>query len=74
MQWLRKPSNEHPGTDLYINISLLSVVGHGGILESLKMNRPPLDTLYALQKSLKSKIMSKKFLLVLYDIWDEEEE
>ncbi|KAH0467582.1 hypothetical protein IEQ34_002615 [Dendrobium chrysotoxum] len=27
------------------------------MLESLKMNRPPLDTLYALQKSLKSEIM-----------------
>ncbi|PKU85178.1 DNA-directed RNA polymerase II subunit RPB1 [Dendrobium catenatum] len=30
MQWLREPSNEHPGTDLYRNISLLSIVGHGG--------------------------------------------
>ncbi|KAL0920716.1 hypothetical protein M5K25_009878 [Dendrobium thyrsiflorum] len=30
MQWLRKPSNEHRGTDLYRNISLLSIVGHGG--------------------------------------------
>ncbi|KAL0910299.1 hypothetical protein M5K25_021266 [Dendrobium thyrsiflorum] len=84
IQWLRKPSNEHPGTNLYRNISLLSIVGHGGMgkttllqhektqeidlkmwvcvsnnfdvrkdiadmLESLKMNRPPLDTLYALQ-------------------------
>ncbi|KAL0927184.1 hypothetical protein M5K25_001347 [Dendrobium thyrsiflorum] len=114
MQWLRKPSNEHRGTDLYRNISLLSIVGHGGmgkttllqhvyeedeitkefdlkmwvcvsnnfdvkrvitdLLESLKMNRSPLDTLYALQKSLKSEIMSKKFFLVLDDIWAEEEE
>ncbi|XP_020694278.2 disease resistance protein RGA2-like isoform X2 [Dendrobium catenatum] len=114
MQWLRKPSNEHPGTDLYRNISLLSIVGHGGMgkttllqhvyeedemtkefdlkmwvcvsnnfdakkviadmLESLKMNRPPLDILYALQKSLKYEIMSKKFLLVLDDIWDEQKE
>ncbi|KAH0470380.1 hypothetical protein IEQ34_000103 [Dendrobium chrysotoxum] len=31
MQWLRKPSNEHPGTDLCRNISLLSIVGHGGM-------------------------------------------
>ncbi|KAL0920746.1 hypothetical protein M5K25_009910 [Dendrobium thyrsiflorum] len=31
MQWLRKPSNEHRGTDLYRNISLLSIVGHGGM-------------------------------------------
>ncbi|KAL0904632.1 hypothetical protein M5K25_026761 [Dendrobium thyrsiflorum] len=30
MQWLRKPSNELPGTILYRNISLLSIVGHGG--------------------------------------------
>ncbi|KAL0918800.1 hypothetical protein M5K25_010836 [Dendrobium thyrsiflorum] len=84
IQWLRKPSNELPGTNLYINISLLSIVGHGGMgkttllqhekteeidlkmwvcvsnnfdvrkdiadmLEPLKMSRPPLDTLYALQ-------------------------
>ncbi|KAH0463487.1 hypothetical protein IEQ34_008069 [Dendrobium chrysotoxum] len=98
MQWLRKPSiEEHQalvnGTDLYRNISLLSIVGHGGMgkttilqhiyedemtkefdhkmwvcvsnnfyvkkviadmLESLKMNRPSLDTLDALQKSFKS--------------------
>ncbi|KAH0463422.1 hypothetical protein IEQ34_008004 [Dendrobium chrysotoxum] len=113
MQWLRKPSNEHRGTDLFRNISLLSIVGHGGMgkttllqhvyedemteefdlkmwvcvsnnfdvkkviadmLESLKMKKPKLGTLYALQKSLKSEIMSKKFLLVLDDIWDEEEE
>ncbi|KAL0906949.1 hypothetical protein M5K25_025485 [Dendrobium thyrsiflorum] len=31
IQWLRMPSNEHPGTDLYRNISLLSIVGHGGM-------------------------------------------
>ncbi|KAL0920667.1 hypothetical protein M5K25_009822 [Dendrobium thyrsiflorum] len=36
MQWLRKPSNEEHqalvnGSDLYINISLLSIVGHGGM-------------------------------------------
>ncbi|KAH0453095.1 hypothetical protein IEQ34_017419 [Dendrobium chrysotoxum] len=31
MQWLRKPSNEHPGTDLYRNVSPLSIVGHGGM-------------------------------------------
>ncbi|PKU59998.1 hypothetical protein MA16_Dca028222 [Dendrobium catenatum] len=29
MPWLRKPSNEHPGTDLYRNIFLLAIVGHG---------------------------------------------
>ncbi|KAL0920755.1 hypothetical protein M5K25_009920 [Dendrobium thyrsiflorum] len=32
------------------------------MLECLKMNRPPSDTLYALQKSLKSEKMSKKLL------------
>ncbi|PKU77673.1 Putative disease resistance protein RGA4 [Dendrobium catenatum] len=31
MEWLRNPSNEHQGTDLYRNISLLSIVGHGGM-------------------------------------------
>ncbi|KAL0918643.1 hypothetical protein M5K25_010663 [Dendrobium thyrsiflorum] len=31
MQWLKKPLNEHSGIDLYRNISLLSVVGHGGM-------------------------------------------
>ncbi|KAL0920054.1 hypothetical protein M5K25_009161 [Dendrobium thyrsiflorum] len=30
MQWLRKPSNE-PRTTRYRNISLLSIVGHGGM-------------------------------------------
>ncbi|PKU76948.1 Putative disease resistance protein RGA4 [Dendrobium catenatum] len=113
MQWLRKPSNEHRGTDLYRNISLLSIVGHGGMgkttllqyvyeeemrkeffdlklwvcvsnnfdvkkviadmLESLKKVRPSLETLEALQDSFRTEIMSKKFLLVLDDIWEEEE-
>ncbi|KAH0453227.1 hypothetical protein IEQ34_017551 [Dendrobium chrysotoxum] len=85
--WLRKPSNEHPGTVLYINISILSIVGHDGMgkttllqhvyedekIEEFDLKIPPLDTLYALQKRLKFQIMSKKFLLVLGDIWDEEE-
>ncbi|KAH0449212.1 hypothetical protein IEQ34_023012 [Dendrobium chrysotoxum] len=36
MQWLRKQSNEElhvliNGTNLYRNISLLSIVGHGGM-------------------------------------------
>ncbi|KAL0910256.1 hypothetical protein M5K25_021219 [Dendrobium thyrsiflorum] len=39
------------------------------MLEFLKMNKPSLDTLYALQKNSKFEMMSKKFLLVL----DEEE-
>ncbi|KAI0503557.1 hypothetical protein KFK09_014491 [Dendrobium nobile] len=113
MEWLRNPSNEHRGTDqLYRNISLLSIVGHGGMgkttllqhvyndeitkdfdpkmwvcvsnnfdvkkviadmLESLKKKRPRLETLDALQDSLRTEIMSKKFLLVLDDIWEEDE-
>ncbi|KAL0920743.1 hypothetical protein M5K25_009907 [Dendrobium thyrsiflorum] len=114
MQWLRKPSNEHRGTDLYRNISLLSIVGHGGMgkttllqhvyeedemteefdlkmwvcvsnnfdankviadmLQSLKKEKPNLDSLDALQGKLKEEVMSKRFLLVLDDIWGEEEE
>ncbi|PKU62679.1 Putative disease resistance protein RGA1 [Dendrobium catenatum] len=31
MEWLRNSSNEQRGTDLYRNISLLSIVGHGGM-------------------------------------------
>ncbi|KAI0503710.1 hypothetical protein KFK09_014648 [Dendrobium nobile] len=113
MEWLRNPSNEHRGTDLYSNISLLSIVGHGGMgkttllqhvyndeitkefglkmwvyvsnnfdvkkviadmLESLhKKERPRLETLDALQGRLKEEVKSKKFLLVLDDIWEEDE-
>ncbi|KAH0463021.1 hypothetical protein IEQ34_007603 [Dendrobium chrysotoxum] len=113
MQWLRKTSNEHRGTDLYGKISLLSIVGHGGMgkttllqhvyedemtkefdlkmwvcvsnnfdvkkviadmLESLKKERPRLETLKALQDSLQTEMMSKKFLLVVDDIWESDEE
>ncbi|PKU80398.1 Putative disease resistance protein RGA4 [Dendrobium catenatum] len=113
MQWLRKLSNEHRGTDLYRNISLLCIVGHGGMgkttllqhvyedemtkefdlkmwvcvsnnfdvkkviadmLESLKKKRPRLETLEALQDSLRIEIMSKKILFVLDDVWENDEE
>ncbi|KAL0928296.1 hypothetical protein M5K25_000169 [Dendrobium thyrsiflorum] len=113
MQWLRKPSNESRTTSRYRNISLLSIVGHGGMgkttllqhvyeedeitkefdlkiwvcvsnnfdlkkvivdmLESLKKERLRLETLEALQDSLRTEIMSKKFLLVLDDIWENDE-
>ncbi|KAH0463196.1 hypothetical protein IEQ34_007778 [Dendrobium chrysotoxum] len=112
MQWLRKPSNE-PQTTRYRDISLLSIVGHGGMgkttllqhvyddemtkefdlkmwvcvsnnfdvkkviadmLESLKKKRPRLETLEALQDSLRMEIMSKTFLLVLDDIWENDEQ
>ncbi|KAL0920594.1 hypothetical protein M5K25_009739 [Dendrobium thyrsiflorum] len=113
MLWLRKPSNEAKETTLYRNISLLSIVGHGGMgkttllqhvyedemtkefdlkmwvcvsnnfdvkkiiadmLESLKKERPRFETLKALQDSLQAETMSKKFLLVLDDIWESDEE
>ncbi|KAI0514058.1 hypothetical protein KFK09_010092 [Dendrobium nobile] len=114
MEWLRNPSNEHWGTDLHRNISLLSIVGHGGMgkttllqhvyedemtkefdlkmwvcvsnnfdvkkviadmLSTLKKERPRLnESLDALQNSLRTEIMSKKFLLILDDIWENEEE
>ncbi|XP_020599319.1 putative disease resistance protein RGA1, partial [Phalaenopsis equestris] len=113
MQWLRNPSNEDPThITLYKNISLLSIVGHGGMgktallqhvyqdlkeefdlkmwvcvsnnfdvkrvigdmLESLKMKKPDLESLEALQRSLKSEVIAKKFLLVLDDVWEEEQE
>ncbi|KAI0514034.1 hypothetical protein KFK09_010068 [Dendrobium nobile] len=111
--WLRmKPSNEHR-TSRFRNISLLSIVGHGGMgkttllqhvyedemtkeffdlkmwvcvsnnfdvkkvmadmLESLKMQKPNLDSLNALQGRLKNEVNSKRFLLVLDDVWEEEE-
>ncbi|XP_020595737.1 disease resistance protein RGA2-like [Phalaenopsis equestris] len=114
MQWLRKPTNEDPthiaSPTLYKNISLLSIVGHGGmgkttllqhiyedlkeefemkmwvcvsndfdakkviadILEFLNKERPHLDSLAAVQESLKAVVQSKRFLLVLDDIWEED--
>ncbi|KAL0920632.1 hypothetical protein M5K25_009780 [Dendrobium thyrsiflorum] len=110
-QWLKKLSNE----DRARNISLLSIVGHGGMgkttllqhvyedeitkefdlkmwvcvsnnfdlkkvivdmLECLEVKKRPRmkDSLNTLLNNLRTEIMSKKFLLILDDIWEEEEE
>ncbi|KAI0514170.1 hypothetical protein KFK09_010205 [Dendrobium nobile] len=42
------------------------------MLESLKKERPRLNTLAALQNSLWTEILSKKFLLILEDVWEDE--
>ncbi|XP_028548366.1 disease resistance protein RGA2-like [Dendrobium catenatum] len=113
VQWLRNPSNK-PRTSRYRNISLLSIVGHGGMgkttllqhvyedemtkeffdlkmwvcvsnnfdvkkviadmLESLDNKKPDLDSLEALQGRLKNEVKSRRFLLVLDDVWEEEKE
>ncbi|PKU68931.1 Disease resistance protein RGA2 [Dendrobium catenatum] len=44
------------------------------MLESLKKERPRLETLGELQGCLEEEVMSKKFLLVLDDIWEEDDE
>ncbi|KAI0513742.1 hypothetical protein KFK09_009772 [Dendrobium nobile] len=44
------------------------------MLEYLKKERPCFETLGALQGGLKEEVMSKQFLLMLDDIWEEEDE
>ncbi|KAI0514195.1 hypothetical protein KFK09_010230 [Dendrobium nobile] len=44
------------------------------MLELLKKERPRLEKLEALQGPLKNVVMSKRFLLVLDDVWKDEEE
>ncbi|XP_020600081.1 LOW QUALITY PROTEIN: putative disease resistance protein At3g14460 [Phalaenopsis equestris] len=110
MQWLRKPTKEDPNHTLYKNISLLFIVGHGGMgkttlfqhiyesvkeefelnmwvcvsndfdakkviadmLECLNKERPRLESLAVVQENLKAVVQSKRFLLVLDDIWEED--
>ncbi|KAH0451250.1 hypothetical protein IEQ34_018549 [Dendrobium chrysotoxum] len=38
MKWLRNPSNEHQTTP-YCNVSLLCIVGHGGIRKTTLLQR-----------------------------------
>ncbi|KAH0463613.1 hypothetical protein IEQ34_008195 [Dendrobium chrysotoxum] len=44
------------------------------MLETLKNKMPHLESLHEFQGSLKSELMFKKFLFVLDDIWEKEEE
>ncbi|PKU74802.1 putative disease resistance protein RGA1 [Dendrobium catenatum] len=115
IEWLKRPVDDDGCTAsgaMYSNISILSVVGLGGMgkttlvqqvysdeatnefdlklwvcvsnsfdvkrlladmLESLTGRRPDLASLNALQERLKAALMSKKFFLVLDDVWEEEE-
>ncbi|KAL0927787.1 hypothetical protein M5K25_001997 [Dendrobium thyrsiflorum] len=112
MNWLRNPSNDQYQTTMYGNISLLCIVGHGGMgkttllqhvykdeitkefdlkmwvsvsnnsdvkkviadmLECLQKERPPFKTLAELQRLVEEEVKSKKFLLILDDIWEEDE-
>ncbi|KAL0927786.1 hypothetical protein M5K25_001996 [Dendrobium thyrsiflorum] len=112
MNWLRNPSNDQYQTTMYGNISLLCIVGYGGMgkttlvqhvykdeitkefdlkmwvsvsnnsdvkkviadmLECLQKERPPFKTLAELQRRVEEEVKSKKFLLILDDIWEEDE-
>ncbi|KAH0465517.1 hypothetical protein IEQ34_005620 [Dendrobium chrysotoxum] len=80
-RWLKKQSNvEHQalvnGINWYINVSLISMVGHGGMGKRTLLQHVYEDEMteeFDLKMKFKEEVVSKRFLLVLDDIRGERE-